>query len=352
MKALISVDMEGISGIVHSSETNPERYDYQRGRELMTAEANAVIAGVLDAEPTADVLVADAHGTFRNLLPEQLDRRARLVRGKPRALNMLAGLDEETDAALFVGYHVRAGEGPGVLAHTMNGEILDVRVTGRAPDEEVRGTGRAPGEDVRITAHTPGEDVRITAHTPGEDVRITTHTPGEGVRITTHTPGEGVQVTAPKPGEHSRTTARSLGEIGLNAAMAGHLGVPVVLLSGDDAACAEAAALIPEAVTVPVKEALGMAAAVTLHPEEARDRLRRAAADAVSRRTEIPPLALTGPLDVEVDLASPHTIDLATLVPGVSRTAGARTVAFTAPDYGAAYRLILLLAQLATIRPA
>lgn len=308
MKALISVDMEGISGIVHSSETNPERYDYQRGRELMTAEANAVIAGVLDAEPTADVLVADAHGTFRNLLPEQLDRRARLVRGKPRALNMLAGLDEETDVALFVGYHVRAGEGPGVLAHTMNGEILDVRVTGRAQDEDVRITGHAPGEGVQVTAHKPGEEVRVTG--------------------------------------------RSLGEIGLNAAMAGHLGVPVVLLSGDDAACAEAADLIPGTVTVPVKEALGMAAAVTLHPEEARDRLRRAAADAVSRRTEIPPLALTGPLDVEVDLASPHTIDLATLVPGVSRTAGARTVAFTAPDYGTAYRLILLLAQLATIRPA
>ncbi|MGQ4732422.1 M55 family metallopeptidase [Streptomyces sp. Ju416(a)] len=286
MKALISVDMEGISGIVHSSETNPERYDYQRGRELMTAEANAVIAGVLDAEPTADVLVADAHGTFRNLLPEQLDRRARLVRGKPRGLNMLAGLDEETDAALFVGYHVRAGEGPGVLAHTMNGEILDVRVA----------------------VHAPGEDVT--------------------------------------------TTGRSLGETGLNAAMAGHLGVPVVLLSGDDAACAEMADLVPGTVTVAVKEALGMAAAVTLHPEEARDRLRRAAADAVTRRTEIPPLALTGPLDVEVDLAGPHTIDLATLIPGVSRAAGARTVAFTAPDYGTAYRLILLLAQLATIRPA
>ncbi|MFI5922557.1 M55 family metallopeptidase [Streptomyces anulatus] len=275
MKLLISVDMEGISGIVHSTETNPERYDYQRGRELMTADANAVVAGVLDADPTAEVLVADAHGTFRNLLPEQLDRRARLVRGKPRSLNMLAGLDEETDAALFVGYHVRAGEGPGVLAHTMNGEILDVRVVGR-----------------------------------------------------------------------------SLGEIGLNAAMAGHLGVPVVLLSGDDAACAELNGLVPAAVTVPVKEALGMAAAVTLHPEEARDRLRRAAADAVSRRAEIPPLALTGTLDVEVDLASPHTIDLATLVPGVSRAGGARTVAFTSPDYATAYRLILLLAQLATIKPA
>ncbi|MGW1291633.1 M55 family metallopeptidase [Streptomyces sp. NPDC002533] len=275
MKTLISVDMEGVSGIVHPSETNPERYDYQRGRELMTADANAVIAGVLDADPTADVLVADAHGTFRNLLPEQLDRRARLVRGKPRTLHMLAGLDADTDAALLVGYHVRAGEGPGVLAHTMNDAILDVRVAGR-----------------------------------------------------------------------------SLGEIGLNAAMAGHLGVPVVLLSGDDAACAELTELVPAAVTVPVKEALGAAAAVTLHPEEARDRLRRAAADAVTRRTEIPPLALTGPLDVEVDLAGAHTVDLATLVPGVSRAAGARTVAFTAPDYATAYRLILLLAQLATIRPA
>ncbi|MFH9263712.1 M55 family metallopeptidase [Streptomyces sp. NPDC017546] len=275
MKLLISVDMEGISGIVHSSETNPERYDYQRGRELMTADANAVVAGVLDADPTAEVLVADAHGTFRNLLPEQLDRRARLVRGKPRALNMLAGLDADTDAALFVGYHVRAGEGPGVLAHTMNGEILGVRVSGR-----------------------------------------------------------------------------SLGEIGLNAAMAGHLGVPVVLLSGDDAACAELTDLVPAAVTVPVKEALGMGAAVTLHPEEARDRLRRAAADAVTRRAEIPPLALTGSLDVAVDLASPHTIDLATLVPGVSRADGARTVTFTSPDYATAYRLILLLAQLATIKPA
>ncbi|MEU6045489.1 M55 family metallopeptidase [Streptomyces griseus] len=276
MKALISVDMEGVSGIVHPSETNPERDDYQRGRELMTADANAVIAGVLDAEPTADVLVADAHGTFRNLLPERLDRRARLVRGKPRTLNMLAGLDAETGAALFVGYHVRAGEGPGVLAHTMNDAILDVRVAGR-----------------------------------------------------------------------------SLGEIGLNAAMAGHLGVPVVLLSGDDAACAEAADLIPEAVTVPVKEALGAVAAVTLHPEEAGDRLRRAAADAITRRAEIPPLTLApAPLDVEVDLAGAHTVDLATLVPGVSRAAGARTVTFTAPDYATAYRLILLLAQLATIRPA
>lgn len=274
MKILISVDMEGISGIVHPTETNPDGYDYARGRALMTAEANAVIAGVLDAEPAAEVWVADAHGPFRNLLPEELDRRAHLVRGKPRPLGMLGGLDEQTDAVLLVGYHARAGGGPAVLAHTMNDGILDVRVAGR-----------------------------------------------------------------------------SMGEIGLNAAMAGHLDVPVVLLSGDDSACAELQDLLPSAVTVAVKQALGQGAAIALHPEEARERLRHAAAEAVNRRAQVAPLSLVGPLDVGVDLSAPFMVDLATLVPGVSRGEGGRTVTFTAADFGDAYRLILLLAQLATIKP-
>ncbi|MFD5033526.1 M55 family metallopeptidase [Streptomyces sp. NPDC058220] len=274
MKVLISVDMEGISGIVHPTETNPDRYDYERGRALMTADANAVIAGVLDAEPTAVVLVADAHGPFRNLLPEELDRRAHLVRGKPRPLGMLGGLDEHTDAVLLVGYHARAGRGPAVLAHTMSDNVLDVRVAGR-----------------------------------------------------------------------------SMGEIGLNAAMAGHLGVPVVLLSGDDIACAELGDLVPSAVTVAVKQALGQAAAVVLHPEEARDRLRRAAAEAMTRRAGVSPLTLAGPLDVEVDLYGTYMVELATLVPGVSRAGGGRTVTFTATDFAEAYRLVLLLVQLAAIKP-
>ncbi|BBC33447.1 D-aminopeptidase [Streptomyces graminofaciens] len=274
MKLLISVDMEGVSAVSHPTETNPAGYDYERGRALMTAEANAVIAGVLDAEPTAEVWVADAHGPFRNLLPEELDRRAHLVRGKPRPLGMLGGLDEHTDAALFVGYHARAGSGPAVLAHTMSDGILDVRVAGRP-----------------------------------------------------------------------------MGEIGLNAAMAGHLGVPVVLLSGDDTACAELRDLVPSAVTVEVKQALGQAAAIALHPEEARERLRRAAAEAITQRALVPPLTIAGRLDVEVDLYNPFTVDLATLVPGVSRAEDGRTIAFTATDFAEAYRVVLLLVQLSSIKP-
>src|SRR5689334_2226315 len=131
MRVLISADLEGISGVVHASEILPDRYDYERGRALMTAEVNAVVAGVLDADPAAEIRVTDAHGPFRNILPEDLDRRALLVRGKPRPRGMLDGLDDATDAVLFVGYHARAGAGPAVLAHTMSGDILEVRVDGR-----------------------------------------------------------------------------------------------------------------------------------------------------------------------------------------------------------------------------
>lgn len=273
-KVLISADMEGISGVVHPVETNPDRYDYEHGRVLMTAEVNAVIAGVLEAEPSADVLVADAHGPFRNLLPEDLDQRVRLIRGRPRPLGMLGGLGDDVDAVIFVGYHARAGAGPAVLAHTMSDAVLGVRLNGR-----------------------------------------------------------------------------EVGEIGLNAALAGHHGVPVVLLSGDDVACSELLELVPGASTVTVKRALGQAAAEALHPAVARDRLRQEAAAAIARRSQIAPMSITGPVSLEVDLYSPSTVDTATLIPGVERAAGARTVTFTGQDVAETYDVVQLLVQLAQVKP-
>ncbi|MGO4424753.1 M55 family metallopeptidase, partial [Streptomyces sp. MCAF7] len=71
----------------------------------------------------------------------------------------------------------------------------------------------------------------------------------------------------------------------------------------------------------------------------------------VTRRAVVPPLTLAGPLEVEIDLYGPYMVDLATLVPGVSRAQGGRTITFTAADFADAYRLVLLLAQLATIKP-
>nr|BFE72430.1 hypothetical protein GCM10020092_057310 [Actinoplanes digitatis] len=124
-----------------------------------------------------------------------------------------------------------------------------------------------------------------------------------------------------------------------------------MLITGDDAACAELRELVPAALNVAVKRALGQAATVALHPDEARDQVHRAAAKAVRRHDQVPLVTLTGPLKVEVDLYGPYTVDLAVLVPGVTRAPGARTVAFTAADVAEAYRLVQLLAQLALITP-
>ena len=119
MRVLVSVDIEGVAGVSRPDQTRAGAIDYDNARRLMTAEANAAIRGCFDAGAT-DVLVADGHGGFGNLLPDLLDDRARLVHGKPRRFGMLEGLQEDCDAVMLIVYHAMAGAS-GVLAHTMSG---------------------------------------------------------------------------------------------------------------------------------------------------------------------------------------------------------------------------------------
>ncbi|MEU7004991.1 M55 family metallopeptidase [Nonomuraea sp. NPDC046570] len=100
--------------------------------------------------------------------------------------------------------------------------------------------------------------------------------------------------------------------------------------------CEEFTALVPQAVTVPVKRGLGQHAADILHPEEARDRLRQGANQAIRLHATNPPASVPQPLQVEVDLHQPRSADLAALIPGVTRSG--RTVAFTAETMTAAVR--------------
>jgi D-amino peptidase len=76
---------------------------------------------------------------------------------------------------------------------------------------------------------------------------------------------------------------RSLGEIGVDAAIAGHYNVPVILLTGDRAACEEARDLISGIETVVVKEGISRSAAVCLQPAYARKLIEEAAERAVRR---------------------------------------------------------------------
>jgi D-amino peptidase len=136
LRVLVSVDMEGIASIVGWDDTLEGRSQYERCRELLTDEANAAVRGVLQFAPDSQVLVADAHAAMRNVIPERLDRRARLLRGSPKADSMLSGITSGIDAVLFAGYHGQSGTWQSVLAHTMNGSvILDVRCNGRSLGE-------------------------------------------------------------------------------------------------------------------------------------------------------------------------------------------------------------------------
>lgn len=117
MKILISTDIEGVAGVFHAEQTRAGNGEYERARAWMTAEANAAVQGAFAGGAT-DVLVNDSHGGFRNLLPDLLDPRARLVLGKPRYLGMMAGVPG-CDGVFMVGYHGRA-QSRGILAHTIN----------------------------------------------------------------------------------------------------------------------------------------------------------------------------------------------------------------------------------------
>lgn len=134
MKLFLSVDMEGISGIVDTSYINPDSgINYQRGRQFMTDDANAVIEAALEAG-AEEIVVADSHNTMNNILWESLHPKAKLLAGSPRDFSMMQGLDASFDAAMFIGYHTRQGI-PGVLSHTMSGVVRNMYINGRVVGE-------------------------------------------------------------------------------------------------------------------------------------------------------------------------------------------------------------------------
>ena len=262
MRVYVSVDMEGIAGVVHESQTDPTTpafgAEYARFRRLMTAEANAAIEGALAAGATK-VLVNDSHWFMRNLLAEELHPAADLASGDPKPRSMVQGIDGGFDAALFIGYHARAGNPNAILDHTYADRIHDVRLNGTA-----------------------------------------------------------------------------VGELGLNAALAGVHGVPVALVSGDSALAAEARDLLGDGVaTVVVKRAVSRHAAQSVAPSVACRMIREEALRALQRKHA--PYTIAAPVTLEVDFALTIHADMAELCPGATRTAG-RTVGFTHRDYGEVFR--------------
>jgi D-amino peptidase len=269
MKVFISIDMEGISGVVSPEQCTPGNADYERARLLMTQEANAAILGARAAGAT-EVVVDDSHGSMRNLLIEELDTWADLVYGSPRPFGMMEGLDESFDVVFLIGYHARAGTPNAIIDHTYSSKAVS----------------------------------------------------------------------------HVDLNGRPVGEIGLNAALAGHHGVPVGLVTGDQATTAEATALLgPALQIVTVKRAVGNQAAICLHPEEVQSMIRQAAEQAIS--TEVQAFKLESPVVLRVQLKTSLMADYACLIPGARRLDG-YTVEYAHEDYRTVYKAFRAMVRLAS----
>jgi D-amino peptidase len=270
MKVYISVDIEGISGVVSPEQGTPGNPDYERARTRMTKEANAAVLGARAAGAT-DVLVNDSHGGMRNLLVEELDTWADVVYGSPKPFSMMEGMDRSFDMAFLVGYHARAGTPSAILDHTFSGRCV----------------------------------------------------------------------------AHVELNGRSVGEIGLNAALAGIFGVPVGLVTGDRAATAEATSLLgPNLHTVTVKEAVANQAARCLHPEEVQSLIRQEAEQAMMTN-QVEPLVLETPVTMRLMLKSSLMADYASLIPGSRRLDG-YTLEYVHDDYLTVYKVLRAMIKLAS----
>jgi D-amino peptidase len=131
MRVYLSVDLEGVAGVVHVDQTRRSGHDYEKARHWMTHEANAAIRGAFDAG-VSYVLVNDSHADMRNFILEDLDPRVELISGNLKPLSMVEGVEKPFDVALFIGYHAGASSRFGILDHTYFGAVVSkVRVDGR-----------------------------------------------------------------------------------------------------------------------------------------------------------------------------------------------------------------------------
>jgi D-amino peptidase len=263
-KVYISVDLEGINGVIGNDQLSSQGSDYNRARKLMVEEVNRAIEGALAAGST-EILVNDAHGSQRNLILEDLKPPARLVSNYFKAAGMMEGLDQLFAAVYFIGFHARAGSPVGVLAHTGSGALRDVLVNGKR-----------------------------------------------------------------------------VGEGGLNILYAASLNVPVVLITGDQEAIAQARELVPNLEAVEVKQALGTRAAIFRPLEEVRAEIRQASERALRKRFDVTIPQMKPPFIFEVTFSNTALADIAEQIPTVKRT-GSHTVSYATDDYRAGYRLLRVL---------
>ncbi|MCC7493318.1 MAG: M55 family metallopeptidase [Fimbriimonadaceae bacterium] len=219
MRYYVLTDLEGPWGVNRWEQTRVADWTpaKRQAAQFLTAEVNAAVAGLLAADPAADIVVLDGHGSGGIDEPSLDERVSLLAHGV--GLRSPYGLDGGFDALLFVGQHAMAGTPCAPLCHTFSSKTV----------------------------------------------------------------------------EFYRINGEPIGEFGWHALQAGLLGFPTIFLSGDDRACAEASALIPDIVTVPTKLGLGVELALHRPRAQVLAEIESGCAAAVERRASIAPYRQPGP---------------------------------------------------------
>lgn len=267
LKVHISVDMEGIAGVVTGEQLGPTGFEYGRFREFMTHEALAAVRAAKAAGAT-EIVVADSHGNGQNLLIEQFPSDVRIIRSWPRRLGMVAGIDDGVDAAIFIGYHAGTSNPAGVRAHTFSSATL----------------------------------TRVALN-----------------------------------GEH-------VTEGSWNAAIAGHFNVPVIMMSGDDAAIAEVQKAVGMIEAAETKRSLGFHSASTLTPGASVGLIGTRVSAALARIGDFKPYKITAPVVVDVTFKHYMPAEVLAYLPIFERT-DSHSIRFRARDMAEASMIMNFIGE-------
>lgn len=272
MRIFISVDMEGIGGVVSYQQVDAAHPLYHEARQLMEQELRACLEALIEAGIKTAV-INDSHDTMLNISCADIGSgkmQLFLIRGRHKPLGMMQGASG-CQGAIFLGYHARAGTRHAVLDHSFSSYIYRLSLNGR-----------------------------------------------------------------------------EAGEVGLNATLLSAFRVPLLLVTGDAAACREAEEWMPGVITVPVKKGLSRTAAICLPPGQVKKLIKEKTRESLRRRQEEEsrraffPFSPGNRWDLEVEFITSEIADVAAFLPFVRRREG-RTVVLRDTNYVALYRKFIAL---------
>ncbi|HHC18863.1 MAG: M55 family metallopeptidase [Euryarchaeota archaeon] len=267
MRALVSVDLEGMPYIVSREHVHLKGALYSEARKVMT-EVTLCVVEELHNKGFREIIIADSHGPMVNILVEELPEYVQLVRGFPRPVSMTSGI-EECDVALFLGYHAKVGTVKSTFDHTFSGSTFEL---------------------VEINGNPASEYL-------------------------------------------------------LNAYVAGHYNVPVILVAGDEKLLEDVREHTPWAETVPLKRSYSRYAAISPSLKRIKKELREAVSRAVKKYKNgaTKPLKTKYPVTMRIRFTNSAMADIAELLPFVKRIDG-KTITYTSKDIVDAYKIMELLA--------